>query len=351
MIRVWMPLLTAVMLCSCKEKSEPIPPQGRPGVRYERPLHRVVPGASAITVVFKHKDDPMGPAFERGARLAVEEIGREVAPLTLRFEAPDQPSVEGQAAILERERKMAANLILLDVAHPLRITPYVRKVQVQEMFVVTLESDCDVDRSRRMYWVTPLPREATGRLLADLTAREAGTSGKVAVISATHLAIPQQRWLTILQESLAGEYGGVPLVAVEYSNDQATRARAVAEKILAEHPDLTTLLVLSRHAMPAVAAAVEAAGAQQRVAVLGLGSPNSTREFMKRGTIRYLITWDAERFGYFSLRAGRMIMSRVIGTGSRVVMPKVGLTAMVDEEFPMGEPLVVTAETVDAYNF
>ena len=319
-----------------------------PGGPYEQTIHRPVPKAISVAVIFKDKEaSAYRAAFRRGAESAAKEIGA----MTLEFKEPDPPTVAAQIEILQRLRMLATDLMILDAADPYAVCPMIRKIRLEELQVITFESDCDPDKSHRLFWVSPVPTVVTGRLLANLAAQEIGTEGKIAIISAGASAIQPRRWLQTIKEQLNKNYPHVEITAIKYTDDDPAHAQAVTREILNEDAGVKTILVLSRHILPAVARAVEEAKTPGRVGVIGVGTPQSARPFFRSGTVRYLITWNPEDYGYFATYVARMVMDRRISMNSRYFIGRIGYVIMDGDEIPMAEPTVVTAETVDAYNF
>ena len=105
--------------------------------------------------------------------------------------------------------------------------------------------------------------------------------------------------------------------------------------------------------VPGVAQAVEQAGMAGEISVIGYGSPNTVRPFVKSGVMQTSILWDPWALGYLTHWAGLQL---VAGNEFQEVNEVPGLEDPImfyadDGILLLGPPLVITADNVDDFDF
>ena len=103
-------------------------------------------------------------------------------------------------------------------------------------------------------------------------------------------------------------------------------------------------------ALPGAAQAVEEAQAYDRVFVTGLSSPNSMRQYIKRGVIKKFVLWNPVDLGYLTVHtAYRLCNGMPIENGFDAGHLK--NIQVEGTEVILGEPLVFDASNIDQYQF
>ncbi len=345
-------IVVLAILGGCKDGTPAAKQTG--GMGYDRPTHRPRPPKVTVAVVFREKQ-PVAymDGFRRGALAAADDI----KDMDVLFFEPKQPTAKEQIDILESQRLLGRQLIAVESADPLAICPKVKLIRRAEIPVLTFEADCDLDKSSRLFFLSPFPTVPTAKLLADLAVREIGGSGEIAIISGSVFSVQQKRMTQLIEEKLKKDYPNLKLAATQYAGDiaksiseDATLAKAATAEIL-KNPNIKAVIVLSRHILPVVAEAIEEAKAADRVAVIGIGLPSAAREHMKRGTVRYLLTWNPEDWGYFNARIARLVADRKVASNQKHFIARLGFCVMDDDEMPMSEAIVLTTDTLDGYDW
>ncbi len=75
------------------------------------------------------------------------------------------------------------------------------------------------------------------------------------------------------------------------------------------HPDLTGLVGECTASAPGVAKAVTEAGKTGQVFTVGLGTPQSMKQYLENGSSTAAILWDVEQLGYLTAWAGLQVAS------------------------------------------
>ena len=109
------------------------------------------------------------------------------------------------------------------------------------------------------------------------------------------------------------------------------------------------------------AEAVKSGG--QRRFVTGVGLPNSARPLVKAGIVPAFVAWNPTDLGYLAVQVAAQTIkgdlredaSEITYTETEVVdgqtRPKTMKKPIKDREILLGEPMIVTAEKVDQFNF
>ncbi len=88
------------------------------------------------------------------------------------------------------------------------------------------------------------------------------------------------------------------------------------------------------------------------VDVIGYGSPNTVRDYLKSGAMSASILWDPEALGYINVWAGIQLLE---GKPFQAVndVPGHGQSEYFDDIklLLLGPPLVITTDNVDDFNF
>jgi rhamnose transport system substrate-binding protein len=118
-------------------------------------------------------------------------------------------------------------------------------------------------------------------------------------------------------------------------------------------PDLKGLVAVASTTVPGVAQAVQQAGLVGEVAVIGYGSPNTVRPFIKSGVMTKSILWDPYQLGYLTVWAGKQLVEgKPFAAENDVPGMDEPVRYFEDEKILLlGAPLVITAENVDSFDF
>jgi rhamnose transport system substrate-binding protein len=126
-----------------------------------------------------------------------------------------------------------------------------------------------------------------------------------------------------------------------------------AQQLMVRYPDLKGLVAVASSTIPGVARAVESTNKIGKVKVIGYGSPNTVRPFVKKGIMEASILWNPRELGYLTVWAG---MKLAKGESFSETNKVPGLSQEI-KYFPdskillLGSPLVITKGNVDTFNF
>src|SRR6185437_5937003 len=133
--------------------------------------------------------------------------------------------------------------------------------------------------------------EEIGTSEVDLLAKQIGSAGDIAIVSAAASATNQNTWIKYMKQQLK-KYPNMKLVDVVYGNDDPTVSTQVTQGLLQKHPNLKGIISPTTVGIAAAAAVLDTAKYRGKVLLTGLGTPNSLRKYVKNGTIKGFELWN-----------------------------------------------------------
>jgi rhamnose transport system substrate-binding protein len=127
----------------------------------------------------------------------------------------------------------------------------------------------------------------------------------------------------------------------------------MAKDLMNAHPDLKGLVGECTASAPGVAKAVTEAGKTGQVFTVGLGTPQSMKQYLENGSSSAAILWDVEQLGYLTAWAGLQVASGTPFQPTNQVNPELPAVAWDEgsKTLLLGEPLRITTENVDQYQY
>ncbi len=157
------------------------------------------------------------------------------------------------------------------------------------MAVVTLVSD--VPNSRRHRYVG-IDNSAAGRTVATLMGRFSGQrKGPVGIIAGSLALRDHAERMFGFQQVLASEYPRLRVLPALEGRDDTQRCRQVADKLLADHPDLVGIYSVGA-GNRGIAEALQAAGRAREVIFIAHELTDFSRRYLIDGTMAAIINQD-----------------------------------------------------------
>jgi len=187
--------------------------------------------------------------------------------------------------------------------HP-RVREALNAVAERGVTVVTLVSD--VPSSKRIHYVG-IDNSAAGRTAATLMGRYlSGRRGKVGLIAGSLSLRDHIERQFGFEQVMTHDFPNLTLLPVREGRDDRLKVQAVAEQLLADHPDLIGLYNVGAGSS-GIAAALEQAGRAREVVFITHELTDDTRRALIDGTIDIIINQDA---GHEVRSAIRVLMSK-----------------------------------------
>lgn len=239
--------------------------------------------------------------------------------------------------------------ICISVLDPVSINPVIRKAKDAGISVFT--SDSDSPESDRIVYVAQALDDDLGYTLIDVLVEQIGGKGQIGIVSGVPTATNLNTWVHYMKERVK-KYPDVTIVDVRYASSSEEAFRQ-AQQLMTRYPDIKGLVAVASVTVPGVARAVESANKVGKVKVIGYGSPNTVRSFMKKGIMEASILWNPRDLGYLTVWAG---MKLAQGEQFKAVNKVPGLENEIrylpeKETLLLGPPLIITIDNVDDFDF
>lgn len=287
-------------------------------------------------------------ACEQGAREAAAELGIELV-----YDGPVDNNVAKQSQMVDTWATRRFDAIAVAPNDPAAIVPALSKARKRG--AKTLTWDADADPASRDFFVNQASSEGIAKALMDVMAEGIGENGKYIIITGSLTAANQNTWMELMEKYRQERYPnminlspGEPKASEE---DQAL-ATQVASDILKAYPDVQGIFAITSVALPGAAEALRRANAADRVFLTGLATPNAMRQYVKEGTVKKVVLWNAVDLGYLTVYASVAAAKGEIQPGAQTFNAgRLGAVKVVGDEILLGPPLVFDASNIDNYSF
>ena len=280
-----------------------------------------------------------------GALFALKQLGEKGTETsgTAATAASQIPAI--QAAITK-----GANALVVSASDAAALCPTLNAAMKKKITVVTYDSDAPACRN---LFINQADSGAIGRSEVDLLAKQIGSTGEIAILSAAASATNQNAWIGFMKQELK-KYPNMKLDTVVYGNDDPTTSTQVAQGLLQQYPNLKGIISPTTVGIAAAAAVLDVPQYRGKVKLTGLGTPNSLRKYVKDGTIDGFELWNPADLGYLAAYAAVNLASGTITgkTGQTFTAGKLGKYKIgAKQTVLLGPPYVFNAANIDKFNF
>jgi rhamnose transport system substrate-binding protein len=273
---------------------------------------------------------------------ALKETGTETSG-TAATPASQIPAI--QAAITK-----GANILLVSATDASALCPTLNSAMQKGITVVTYDSDAPACRD---LFINQATAQGIGAGQVDLLAKEIGQSGQIAIVSAAASATNQNAWIGYMKKELK-RYPKMSLVKIVYGNDDPTVSTQVTEGLLQQYPNLKGIISPTTVGIAAAAAVLDTAKYRGKVQLVGLGTPNAMKKYVKDGTVKAFQLWNPADLGYLAAYAAVNLASGAItnATGQSFTAGKLGkFTVGAGRTILLGPPYTFDKSNIDNFNF
>lgn len=290
---------------------------------------------------------PYFTAMDDGGKRAAEDLGCEWI-----YAGDTTASADLQVTQIDSLIRRGVDAISLSVLDSSSTNPSIEKAQ--EAGIVAFTSDSDAADSTRSFYVAQADDIALGETLMEQLAQQMGGEGKVGIVSGVATATNLNTWIKAMQDYAEANYPDIEILDVKYTaNGSSEEALQQAQDLMTANPDLKGLIGVASSTIPGVCQAVDQAGMAGEIKVTGFGSPATVVDYMKDGIMQVSILWDAEALGYLTCWAG---YQAAVGNEFQETqyIEAIDTEVTYDAEtgiLLLGDPLVITPENVEDFNF
>ena len=306
-----------------------------------------------LTVYFIPKDtnNPYEVIADQGGTDALTELGGKVVVSsgTADTAAAQIPSI--QAAI-----QAHADAIVIAGNDPSALCPALGQAQAAGIKVVSFDSDVTCPNH---LFINQADTKNIGTSEVDLLAKEIGSKGDIAILSAAATATNQNAWIGYMKTQLK-KYPNMKLVSTVYGNDDPATSLTVLQGLLTAYPKLRGIISPTTVGISTAAQYLSKhKDVAKKVTLTGLGLPSQMKPYVLDGTVAAFELWNPRDLGYlagyaaanlasgtFKLDAGATFTAGKLK--SYKLLPAAGTTGV---SVVLGPPTVFDKSNVANFNF
>jgi rhamnose transport system substrate-binding protein len=280
-----------------------------------------------------------------GALAALKALGETGAETSGTEATPASEIPAIQAAITK-----GANALIVSATDPTALCPTLNGAMQKGITVVTYDSDAPTCRN---LFVNQASTAQIGTSEVDVLAKQLNNTGDIAIVSAAASATNQNAWIGFMKQELK-KFPDMHLVSIVYGNDDPTKATQVTQGLLQQHPNLKGIISPTTVGILAAAQVLDTPKYRGKIALTGLGTPNSLKKYVHDGTIQSFELWNPADLGYLAGYAAVNVASKKItgAAGQSFTAGKLGkFTVGADKTVLLGPPYVFTKSNIDKFNF
>ena len=250
-----------------------------------------------------------------------------------------------QAAITK-----GANALIVSATDPSALCPTLKSAMAKGITVVTYDSDAPACRD---LFINQASTAQIGTSEVDLLAKQINSTGDIAIVSAAASATNQNAWIGYMKQELT-KYPNMHLVSTVYGNDDPTTATQVTQGLLQKYPNLKGIISPTTVGILAAAQVLDSPKYRGKIALTGLGTPDSLKKFVSDGTVQSFELWNPANLGYLAGYAAVNFASKKItsSAGGSFTAGKLGkFTVGADDTILLGPPFVFNKANINNFNF
>jgi rhamnose transport system substrate-binding protein len=304
-------------------------------------------GPVKVAFVPKLQGVPYFEAMNAGGQKAAAALGN----VQWLYQGPTQADAGAQADIVRSFIQQKVNTLIVAPNDPDSMAPLLAEAKAQGIHVAT--ADTDAPNSVREAFVNQATADGIGQSLTDSLMKAMGGQGKYAIVSCGQTAENLNSWIKVQKDYTASKYPQAQIVDTVYAGEDQAKATQMATDLMNAHPDLTGLVGECTSSAPGVAQAVQDANKTGKVFTVGLGTPQSMKPYLAKGSSSAAILWNVENLGYLAAWTGAQLAeNKPIADTNNVSadLPAIKYDAT-SKTLLLGPPLAITKDNVDQFNY
>jgi rhamnose transport system substrate-binding protein len=338
-------LAIAMVTSGCTKKNETTPPTSGGASASEGAT--ASGGKVKVAFVPKLQGSPYFEAMDTGAKQAASDLG----DVEWLYQGPTSADAAAQAQIVRSYIQQKVDALVIAPNDPDSMAPLMK--QAQDAGIKVLTADTDAPNSVREAFVNQATADGIGNTTAETLMKAMGGKGKWAIVSCGETAENLNSWIAAEKAYVSAKYPEAELVDVVYSGEDQAKGTQMSTDLMSAHPDLKGLLGQCTTSAVGVAQAVKDAGKIGQVFTVGIGTPKSMKPYLADGSSSGSILWNVANLGYLTAWAGEQLAKGKTFEATNKVndqMPDVKWDEAT-KTLVLGEPLLITTENVDQFNY
>ena len=253
----------------------------------------------------------LGITYYQAVKQGVDEAARELPDLEVTWAGPTQDQVERQIEMIEKIIPSRPDVIAVAANDPVAIVPVLKKARDAGIHVMSW----DGDTGWREFFVNLVDFDDFGSRVVEAVKEEIGPKGDIAIVTTSFTAPNQSSWIEAIKKTTYARYPGLRIVDVRAAGESTEEAYRIAQDYLKTIPSLKAIVALGVPNVPGVARAVKEAGLAGKVTVVGNSTPNLMRPYLKDGTVRKVLLWNAPDHGYLTVYSAYRLLTGGLAPG------------------------------------
>jgi len=265
-------------------------------------------------------------------------------------QGPAQADGALQVQVIEDLIAQGVDSLCVVPFQPEVIEPVLERARNQGVVVVTHESS---GQQNIDFDIEAFDNAAYGRHFMDILAEMMGEEGEYVVFVGSLTSGTHNEWVDAAIAHQLENYPNMTLVGDKNeSYDDAQTAYERAKELLVTYPNLKGMQGSSANDVVGFGQAVEEAGLQDKIAVVGTSLPSMSGALLETGAIDVISFWDPAMAGYACNEiALKLLKGEEVGDGLSLDLPGYENLTLVGKVFYGQAWVDVTAENLSEWNF
>ena len=307
------------------------------------------PSEWKIAVITKDNTANWFKRMEEGVTQFGEETGLNVVQ-----KGPANADAASQVQVIDDMINQGYDAICVVPIDPGAIEASLQAAMEKGIVVITHEASNQVNT---LFDTEAFTAKDFGAALMDALAHDMNEEGKYAQMVAYTTSTTHMEYSTYGYEHQKATYPNMQLINDQVptceSEESIDTSYERAKEVLKANPDLKGFTGVASTDCPGIAKAVEELGLD--VKVVGVGTPNEFKPYVKSGTISTMKLWDPKDSGWVMCKVAAMILGgEEIAEGTDLGIDGYHSITIVpgDNQCIIGQAdITITAENIDNYNF
>jgi rhamnose transport system substrate-binding protein len=272
---------------------------------------------------------------------------------TFKQVGPSTASAAAQVPYIQTLTQQHVSAIVISGDDPNAVAPALKTAMSQGIKVVSY--DADVESDARSIFINQANAQDLGTTEVDLLGQEINYTGQIAILSAAATAANQNTWIQYMKQELAlPKFANMKLVTVVYGNDDDTTSYNLTQQLVQSYPNLKGIISPTTVGIAAAARYLDTNHLSGKIALTGLGTPNSMKQYVSDGTVKGFELWNVKSLGYLAYyAAAALVQGKITGKqGDTFTAGSLGsFTVGANGEVLLGKPYVFDSSNISQFNF
>ena len=250
----------------------------------------------------------VGGAWFNRMAVGIEKYGEDTGHETFQTGA-DKGDAALQVKEVENLITQGVDVITIVPVSPEALEPVLTKAREAGIIVISHEAQGIVNVD---YDVEAFDGAAYGAHLMDELAKAMGEEGEYVMCVGSLTARSHMSWAEGAVARQKEAYPNMKCVnedAFIETNYNQKASQEKAAELMKTYPNLKGMFVTSATDLPGYALAVDEAGKQGQIAVVGNGVPSANEDHLESGALSFLGCWDPADSGYVMAKVGEILAS------------------------------------------